>query len=268
MLRTELVGATSKERVKRAQQKEAGGRPRERCSKLTCAAVQEDLRRVSAELRLARGELERERQQRSVLMTGDIRRLEVERKELKQVRLECRQAIKARTFSDKLVTSLVEDNRALVDIKAQLSAEISTLRSELAFNASTEVTRLRGEARDSRERERQVRRVREEGRAEGRRDAQNELAVASQRANAAEERAMRAEAAAEERVKAEQKMAELAISWKWSKRLKCDSGRRRQLHSLPKKRQPRHARKLSKRLRPQCRQRRHVTTRNGLASPV
>lgn len=119
--------------------------------------------------------------------------------------------LRARAFSDRLVAQLAEERNELVDIKADLTAEVSSLRKELAMHAQQDVNRVRSEARDKREQLRAARSLQEPGRVQGLLEAEEKVAAAQKRAIETEARAMQAEADADARAKAEQTRPETAI---------------------------------------------------------
>ena len=160
------------------------GRPKEeRCSKGVCLAAKADLRGVQAQLKNAQTVLERERSQRATLMGGEIRRIEVERDEalrqLNVLRNEHQRALEVCRSARRLVVQLTDDKHELVDQKAKLADDLWTTKSELAGKAKEAVSRARSASRDNRERAMQMRRIKEEGRLQGLREAADKIEAAS-----------------------------------------------------------------------------------------
>ena len=191
------------------------GRPKEeRCSKAVCLAVKAELRRVQAQLKDAQTVFERERSQRATLMAGEIRRIEVERdealRELDVLRNEHQMALKVRRFAQRLVVQLTDDKRELIDQKAKLAEDLWSTKSELAGQAKEAFSRARSASRDNRERDMQMRRVKEDGRLQGLGEAAAKLEAASAQVKDARDRAQRAEAAAQ--VTAEKEFARCQAS--------------------------------------------------------
>ena len=191
------------------------GRPKEeRCSKAVCLAVKAELRRVKAQLKDAQTALTRERSQRATLMAGEIRSFKVERDEalheLDVLRNEHQMALKVRRFAQRLVVQLTDDKHELIDQKAKLAEDLWSTKSELAGQAKEAVSRARSASRDNRERDMQMRRIKEDGRLQGLGEAAAKLEAASAQVKDARDRAQRAEAAAQ--VTAEKEFARCQAS--------------------------------------------------------